>query len=66
MKTNDLINDVIMLIPLQMIWKPKEDITAYELALCLQYLNRNVMPYELNLKDKHLRHFEIIDHNEKK
>ena len=53
--------------PLQMIWQPKEDITTYELALCLQYLFRtNVMPYELNLEDKHLRHFEIIDYNEKK
>ena len=51
-------------IPLEMIWQPKEDITTYELALCLQYLFRiNVMPYELNINAKHLRHFNITDHN---
>ena len=29
------------LIPLEMRWQPKEDITAYELAKCLPYLLRN-------------------------
>jgi hypothetical protein len=51
--------------PLQMEWQPKEDITAYELALCMQYLIRynGVMPYEVEPNDKHLRHFKITDHN---
>lgn len=54
-----------LLIPLQMEWQPKEDITTYELALCMQYLVRHsaVMPYEVDTNDKHLRHFKITDHN---
>ena len=37
------------LMPLEMRWQPKEDITAYELAKCLPYLLRNsyVMPFEI-------------------
>lgn len=54
-----------ILTPLQMEWQPKEDITTYELALCMQYLVRHsaVMPYEVDTNDKHLRHFKITDHN---
>ena len=54
-----------ILMPLQMEWQPKEDITIYELALCVQYLVRHnaVMPYEVDINDKHLRHFKITDHN---
>ena len=54
-----------IVMPLQMEWKPKEDITTYELALCMQYLVRYsaVMPYEVDTNDKHLRHFKITDHN---
>ena len=54
-----------ILMPLQMEWQPKEDITIYELALCMQYLVRYsaVMPYEVDTNDKHLRHFKITDHN---
>jgi hypothetical protein len=54
-----------ILMPLQMEWQPKEDITTYELALCMQYLVRHnaVMPYEVDTNDKHLRHFKITDHN---
>ena len=54
-----------ILMPLQMEWQPKEDITTYELALCMQYLVRHnaVMPYEVDINDKHLRHFKITDHN---
>ncbi|MEZ7494494.1 hypothetical protein QO206_03290 [Leeuwenhoekiella aequorea] len=54
-----------ILMPLQMQWRPKEDITTYELALCMSYLVRYnaVMPYEVDLNDKHLRHFKITDHN---
>jgi hypothetical protein len=51
--------------PLEMRWKPKEDITTYELANCLPYLFRvnRVMPYEIDKTENHFRHFEIIDHN---
>ena len=54
-----------LLMPLQMEWQPKEDITTYELALCMPYLVRHnaVMPYEVDTNDKHLRHFKITDHN---
>lgn len=56
-----------LIMPLQMEWQPKEDITTYELALCMQYLLRHnaVMPYEVDTNDKHLRHFKITDHNVK-
>lgn len=54
------------IIPLQMEWEPKRDITTHELALCMKYLLRlnAVMPYEINLDDeKYLRHFKITNHN---
>ena len=55
----------IMLLPLEMIWQPKEDITTYELAMCLPYFFRphGVMPYEVDKSLTHFRHFKIIDHN---
>ena len=55
-----------ILMPLEMIWQPKEDITTYELAMCIPYLFRNcgIMPYEVDRSLPHFRHFEIIDHNE--
>lgn len=54
-------------LPLEMIWQPKEDITTYELALCMPYLVRHtpVMPYEVDTNEKHFRHFKITDHNVK-
>ena len=54
-----------ILMPLQMEWQPKEDITTYELALCMPYLHRHsgVMPHEVDLNDSHIRHFKITDHN---
>lgn len=51
--------------PLQMTWKPQKDITTYELALCMVFFNRLVMPYEVDKTEKHFRHFEIVDNNEK-
>jgi hypothetical protein len=50
---------------IEMEWQPKEDITTYELALCMPYLVRHnaIMPYEVDTNDKHLRHFKITDHN---
>ena len=53
-------------LPLEMIWQPKEDITAYELAMCLPYffMNQGVMSYEVDKSLPHFRHFKIIDHNQ--
>ena len=54
-----------VILPLEMIWQPKEDITTYELAMCLPYFFRNhcVMPYEVDKSLPHFRHFKITDHN---
>lgn len=51
--------------PLEMRWQPKEDITAYELAMCLPYLfrDRRIMPYEIDKSLPHFRHFKITDPN---
>jgi hypothetical protein len=53
------------ILPLEMRWQPKEDITTYELAKCLPYLLRvnSIMPYEIDKTENHFRHFEIIEHN---
>lgn len=58
-------SNCMIILPLEMIWQPKEDITAYELAMCLQYIFRShsVMPYEVDKSLPHFRHFNIIDHN---
>lgn len=54
-----------LILPVRMTWKPKEDITTYELAMCLPYLLRHtsVMPYEVNKDEAHMRNFEIHDPN---
>lgn len=52
-----------ILLPLQMNFKPKEDITSYELALCLKHLFVETYPYNINEQDSYLRHFEIINQN---
>ena len=54
-------------LPLEMIWQPKEDITPYELAMCLPYFfrHRGVMPYEVDKSLPHFRHFKITDPNVK-
>ena len=52
-------------LPLEMIWQPKEDITTYELAMCLPYFFRHsgFMPYEIDKSLPHFRHFKITDYN---
>ena len=54
-----------LITPLEMRWKPKEDITTYELAKCFSYLLRVncIMPHEIDKTENYFRHFEIIDHN---
>lgn len=50
-------------LPLKMIWDPKEDITAHELALCLPYFFMQVAPNEIDYSLPHFRHFKIINPN---
>ncbi len=53
-------------IPLEMIWQPLEDISTYELAMCIPFIGRtNVMRYEVNDSMTYLRHFKITDYNKK-
>ena len=61
--TIETVSGTTLLTPLQIRWTPKEDITAYELALCLPYLNRMVYSYDIDQSLPIFRHFEIIDHN---
>jgi hypothetical protein len=54
--------------PLIMKWAPQEDITTYELALCINYLYgfKRSMPGEIaDEKPEVLRHFQITDPNKK-
>jgi hypothetical protein len=53
---------------LRMTWQPREDITTYELAMCLPYLlsNRFIMPHEVDENLSHFRHFFIVNPNENK
>ena len=52
--------------PKSYMWKPKEDITAYELALCAPMLingqgwNGDIEPFLLALPESASRHFEEI------
>lgn len=57
--------DTKFIVSLEMRWKPKEDITTYELAKCLHYLLRHdgIMPDEIDKTENYFRHFDIIDHN---
>lgn len=50
-------------IKLQLIWDPKEDITAWELAYCVKYINMTWIDEQLiDLTRTELRHFKIIKH----
>ena len=56
--------NVAINIPLEFIWQPKEDISIYELALCVPFIGRkNIMKYEIDDSMTFLRHFKIIDYN---
>ncbi len=59
-------------LPLELIWTPLENITTFELAKCLLYINHTGIYFEsifknsnMELKDdmRFLRHFLIINHN---
>ena len=51
--------------PITLRWQPKEDITTYELALCMPYLlyHGPFVPHIIDKTLPHFRHFEIIDPN---
>lgn len=51
--------------PLQMRWKPQEDISIYELSQCIPYLLRigTIMPTEIDKAKQCFRHFDIYDPN---
>jgi|TARA_Y100000310_G_scaffold90528_1_gene87797 hypothetical protein len=57
--------------PLQVFFNPKEDITAYELALCLKLMREKQMVYDTDIDlnqrfTSYLRHFDITNPNEPK
>lgn len=63
-RTMEDMTTISMQKPIQMTWKPKEDITTYELALCVPYFTRYfVMSWEIDQSLPHFRHFEIFDPN---
>ena len=50
--------------PLIIKWKPKEDITVYELAMCIPLINSSnmmeIMPSMIDQSKSYMRHFEIL------
>lgn len=42
------------------LWKPREDITLHELALCIPYIFKYAIKKE-ELSFSHFRHFEVIN-----
>lgn len=53
-----------ILLPLEILFKPKEDITTFELAQCIPLIiRRTYMRYEIDPSLPFMRHFEVIDHN---
>ena len=64
--TGDSLYTIAYNIPLEMIWQPLEDISTYELAMCVPFIGRrNVMRYEICDSMTYLKHFKIIDYNKK-
>ena len=58
-------NSIKLTMTLIIEWQSKEDITTYELALCMPYLLINrIMPSQVNLDLPHFRHFKITDPNQ--
>jgi len=55
-----------LVLPLQMDFQPKEDITTWELAQCLKHTQRPTLPHELDdvdIENSYLRHFKITNPN---
>jgi hypothetical protein len=50
--------------PLEMRFNPQEDITAYELAMCLPHLFYHTMPHQVDMTKSYFRNFLITDPNE--
>lgn len=51
--------------PFYLIWNPQCDISTYELAKCIPFMNRLVFPteYELDINANFMRHFKKVDPN---
>lgn len=61
---NDYIDiETVIVIPYRLIWKPKEDITTYELAMCLPYFLGKTLTKNDDLSPSYFRHFIIKDRN---
>ena len=67
LKFAELKNGFKITLPLKIVFEPKEDITTYELAMCLPYFFTNsVMPWMIDQSLPHFRHFKITDPNKNK
>lgn len=49
--------------PLEMTFEPKEDITAYELAMCLRMVGQRF--YTVDMEPTWMRHWIVVDPNKK-
>lgn len=63
-------NDMFLTKPLNISWNPQEDITTFELALCMPLLLRitsiyPVLENEINMSEPFMRHFKVINPNNK-
>lgn len=57
-------NENSIILPLELIWSPKGDITSFELSQCMPYIGKiSIMPHLIDLEEPYLRHFKIINHN---
>ena len=52
-----------IILPLQIEFKPKEDITTYELAKIIPFFISPVMPYDIDYNESYVRHLIIEDPN---
>lgn len=64
-KESRKIREVRIIQPLQLTWEPKEDITTYELAKCINILlmPRPIMPGFIDKYAPEMRNFKIVDPN---
>lgn len=51
-------------LPIILDWQPKDDITVFELEMCLPLIRASfIMPHEIDKSNVWMRHFKIIDNN---
>ena len=58
-------NTFKLMVPLEIYWEPKEDITTFELAECMKILlnKYHIMPHDIDETKSYMRHFNITNHN---